>query len=134
MRNLARLLRAAGAAIVLVGALHLVLGLGADVMLGARLSAETISNPALDSQNRFYGVAFTLYGVLCFLCASDLARYAPVLRCVIWVLFAAGCARLVSIAIYGLPPPPMLLLTAIELIVPPILALWLDRVMRSASL
>ena len=42
----------------IVGALHLTLGLNADVLLGAKVPAETLSDPALDSQNRFYGVAF----------------------------------------------------------------------------
>jgi len=131
MKNLGLFLRIAGAGFILVGALHLVLGLNADVLLGARLPAATIADPALDSQNRFYGVTFALYGVLCFLCASDIARYAPVLRCMIWVFFAAGCARLVSVAIYGLPPQPVIALLVIELVGPPLLARWLERVVRT---
>lgn len=131
MKSLAVFLRIAGAGFVLVGALHLMLGLNADVLLGARLPAATIADPALDSQNRFYGVAFALYGVLCFLCTSDIARYAPVLRCMIWVFFAAGCARLVSIAIYGLPPQPVIALLVIELVGPPLLAGWLNRIVHS---
>ena len=131
MKNLGLFLRIAGAGFILVGALHLVLGLNADVLLGARLPAATIADPALDSQNRFYGVTFALYGVLCFLCASDIARYAPVLRGMIWVFFAAGCARLVSIAIYGLPPQPVIALLVIELVGPPLLARWLERVVRT---
>ena len=49
---------------VLVGCLHLVLGLNADLLLGANIGADVISDPVLDSQNRFYGVAFTVYGFL----------------------------------------------------------------------
>jgi len=30
----------------------------------AQTAASVIADPALDSQNRFYGVAFTLYGAL----------------------------------------------------------------------
>lgn len=133
MSNIALFLRICGIAFLAVGALHLVLGLNADVLLGARLPAATIADPALDSQNRFYGVAFALYGVLCFVCASDIARYSTVVRCMMWVFFAAGCARLVSIAIHGLPPAPVILLLAIELAGPPLLARWLDRVMRDES-
>jgi len=48
---------------ILVGVLHLVLGLNADVLLGARLPAAVIADPALDSQNRFYGVAFMPYSM-----------------------------------------------------------------------
>src|SRR5262249_25009482 len=90
--------------ILLVGALHLVLGVGADVLLGRKLPAETLADPALNSQNRFYGVAFALYGVLLYLCAIDLPKYAIVLRCVLWVFFAGGVARLVSIVTHGVPP------------------------------
>ena len=99
-------------------------------MLGAKLSAGTIADPTLDSQGRFYGVSFTLYGALLLLCASDIRKYATVLRCVLWVFFAAGVARFVSIAIYGIPPPLVVVLLVIELIVPPVLVWWLSRVAR----
>jgi hypothetical protein len=116
---------------ILVGALHLALGAGADVLLGAKLPPQALSDAALDSQNRFYGVAFTLYGVLLYLCATDLRKYATVLRCVLWVFFAAGLARLVSIATHGLPPTPVLALLASEILMPPLLHLWLSKVLRA---
>jgi hypothetical protein len=55
---LASFLKLVAPVFVLVGALHLVLGVGADALLGARLPAEAFTDPALNSQNRFYGVAF----------------------------------------------------------------------------
>jgi hypothetical protein len=130
MRTFILVLKLAAPIFFLVGALHLVLGAGADVLLGAKLPAEALSDAALDSQNRFYGVSFTLYGALLFLCATDIAKYATVFRCVIWVFFAAGLARLVSIAIHGLPPPLVLALLATELAVPPLLAWWLSKIER----
>jgi hypothetical protein len=90
-----------------------------------------LADAALNSQNRFYGIAFSLYGVLLFLCATDLQRYATVLRCVLWVFFAAGLARLVSIATHGVPPPLVLALLVTELALPPILHLWLSKVLRA---
>ena len=57
-------LRLAAVAFIAVGLLHLVLGLGADIMLGAKVPPEAVRAPVLDSQNRFYGTAFALYGVL----------------------------------------------------------------------
>ncbi len=56
---------------------------------------------------------------------------ATVLRCVLWVFFAAGLARLVSIAIHGIPPPLILYLLASELLLPPVLVWWLGRVTLS---
>jgi hypothetical protein len=133
MTALARVLKFCAPVFLLVGILHLAIGVEADVLLGARLPADAIIDPALDSQNRFYGVAFTLYGVLLWLCATDIAKYAQVLRCVLWVFFAAGIARLVSIAIHGLPPAPVIALLLSELLLPPVLVLWLNRVVRSAT-
>lgn len=133
MRLFALVLRFFALVIFLVGALHLVLGVGADVLLGAKVPAAAISDPALDSQDRFYGVSFTLSGVLLLLCASDIPRYATVLRCVLWVFFAAGIARLVSIAIYGFPPAPVVALLVVELVVPPALVWWLSRVGQPAT-
>src|SRR5262245_2634357 len=46
------------------GAMHLTMGLGADALLGANVSAQTLTDAGLDSQNLFYGVSFMLYGVL----------------------------------------------------------------------
>ena len=61
MRALTFLLRISAPIFFLVGALHLAYGVGADALLGAKISAETLLDPALNSQNRFYGVAFTVY-------------------------------------------------------------------------
>ena len=112
---------------IMVGGLHLFLGVRADVLLGADLSAGALSDPVLDSQNRFYAVSFTIYGVLFFLAAGDLDRYRPMLKAMLWVFFAAGLARIVSISVVGMPSLLILVLTAIELILPPVLLVWLKR-------
>jgi hypothetical protein len=130
MRNLSLFLKVVAPVFLIVGALHLVLGLNADVLLGAKVPTEALRDPALDSQNRFYGVAFTVYGVLLFVAATDLPKYATVLRCVLWVFFAAGVARLVSIATHGTPPAPVVILLGSELLAPPLLLFWLSRVLR----
>lgn len=131
MRVLAITLKFIAPIFFIAGALHLALGLGADALLGAKISAEVMADAALDSQNRFYGVAFTLYGVLLFLCSTNIPKYATVLRCVLWVFFAGGIARIVSIAIYGFPPPLVIVLLVGELLPPPLFAWWLSRVEKS---
>jgi Domain of unknown function (DUF4345) len=128
MRALAIALKLAAPVFFVVGLLHLTLGVGADVLLGARLSAEAITDPALDSQNRFYGVSFTLYGVLLLLCSTNIPKYTTVLRCVLWVFFAGGLARIVSIVIHGFPPLPVNVLLAGELLSPHLLVWWLSWV------
>ena len=126
-------LKMAAPVFLLVGALHLVFGLRADALLGALIPESVLRDPALDSQNRFYGVAFSLYGTLLWLCATDLRRYATVLRCLLWTFFAAGVARLVSCYLYGAPPPLVAALLGIEIIAPALLLLWLKRITRLHS-
>jgi Domain of unknown function (DUF4345) len=124
-------LRLFGAAFVLAGLLHVIYGVGAELMLGTNLSAEALTNPSLDSQNRFYGAAFAVYGVLFWMCAGDMTRYAPVLRVMLVVFFFAGVARLIAVALYGLPAPAIQVLAATELIFPPLLLWWQSRHLRS---
>lgn len=128
MKSFSLILKLIAPVFVLVGALHLVMGLGADVMLGANLSPDSISDPALDSQNRFYGVAFSIYGVLFYVCSNDVKKYATIIYCLLWVFFIAGLARLVSIALYGFPPPLVGALLVTEIALPPVLLVWMRRI------
>jgi len=131
VRNLSLTLKLIAPVFLIVSALHLFMGLGADVLLGAQLPVAVVSDPVLDSQNRFYGVAFGLYGVLLYLCATDLSKYELVLRCTLAVFFFAGVARVVSIALYGLPSLLVLALLLVELLGPVALWLWLARLESS---
>ncbi|MSP60793.1 MAG: hypothetical protein EXR72_10710 [Myxococcales bacterium] len=54
MATLARVLKLLAPIAILVGLLHVAMGLRTDVMLGAKLPVDVISDPVLDSQNRFY--------------------------------------------------------------------------------
>ena len=83
----------------------------------------------LDSQNRFYGVSFMAYGVLLYLCATDIRKYAPVFLTLIGFLFLGGVGRLVSFTLHGMPSPPVAALAAIELVGMPLLLLWFSRLM-----
>lgn len=120
-------LRVVGPILIGVGCLHLIMGLGADVLLGANVPSPVMADPVLDSQNRFYGVAFTLYGALLLLCSIDIRKYRVILQCVFWAFFAAGMSRLVSLVIYGLPTTSVFLLFAFEVLWPPMMVMWLGR-------
>lgn len=114
-------LRVIAPGFVLAGLLHVFLGLGADVLLGAHLSPDTLADASLDSQNRYYGISFTIYGVLFWIAAGDLGRYRTVLRILIGWFFLGGLMRLVSIALKGWPSEMVWALALSELILPPIL-------------
>ena len=118
-------LRAMGGAILLVALTHIVLGPNADVLLGANLPATALLDPTIDSQNRFYGAAFGLYGVLLILASNSLATYRSVLLWTLALFFVGGVARLVSVALVGWPPALVVVLLFLELLLPPALTFWL---------
>ncbi len=118
---LIQLLKLTGLGCITVGLIHIGLGVEGELLLGAQLSAATIADPVLDSQNRFYGAAFMLYGVLFYFCTRDLTRYQPVLHLCLLMFWVAGAARLVSIAVLGWPSQLILWLLVIELLLPPVL-------------
>lgn len=130
MPPLPNVLRGLAPLFILPGLLHAALGLGADRLLDPALPASVLSLASLDSQNRFYGAAFTLHGVMLWTCAADLQRHAVVLRRVLGVFWLAGLARLPSLLLVGWPAPAVLALAAVELLLPPLLWLALARALR----
>ena len=115
---------------ILVGLMHLVLGLQTDVLLGANVAAELLNDPVLDSQNRFYGAIFMGYGALIFLCTTNLRQHATLFRILSGGVFLGGLARVVSIALHGVPSTPVLGLVAIERFGVPLLVWWHSRVLQ----
>lgn len=132
MRTFAKALKVLALVFPLVAALHLLFGLHADAMLGAAVAADTVAEPSLSSQNRFYGVAFALYGVVLYICSIDLQRYEAMFKAVLVVFFMAGAARLVPWVLYGAPAPLVAALLASELLLPPVLWVWYTKARRAA--
>jgi hypothetical protein len=124
-----RVMRVLGAVPLLVGLSHIVFGITADGQLGAVLTPDVVSDPVLDSQDRFYGAAFMGYGALLYLCLTDLKRYAGVFRLMCAFIVLGGVARLLSIMLRGLPPPPVLGLVGVELVLVPLIVGWHSRVL-----
>ncbi len=118
---------------IVAGFSHVVLGLSADLLLGANAPAELRSDPVLDSQNRFYGTIFMGYGVLLLLCATDPRKYALLFRILGGFIFLGGIARLISAALHGLPAPPVVGLIVIELVGVPLLLWWHSKVLSKQS-
>lgn len=73
-RVLSIVLRVPAVSLLAVSALHLALGLRADVLLGIALPESVIASPGLSSQNRFFGVAYGLYAAVLWLAAGELQR------------------------------------------------------------
>ena len=115
---------------MVVGLTHIALGLQTDVLLGANVAAELLSDPVLDSQNRFYGAIFMGYGALIFLCTTNLRQHATLFRILSGGVLLGGLARVVSIVLHGVPSTPVLGLIAIELLGVPLLVWWHSRAVR----
>ena len=128
MPPLPAVLRILAVVIIAVAGLHLVFGMHAESLLGAVLPAQVAADPTLNSQNRFYGVAFAFHGVALWICAGDIPRFRPILLALLWVFFMAGLARLVAWALHGAPAPAVVGLLLLELLLPPVLLAWLRRV------
>jgi predicted branched-subunit amino acid permease len=132
MRIFVLVLRTFVPVLLAVAAVHLVYGVSAEAMLGAKLPQETINEPSLNSQNRFYGVSYALYGVVLWLCAKDINRFEPIFKAAMWISLAAGASRLVAWALHGAPAPLVVILLATELVFPVVLLLWHARVRNEA--
>lgn len=126
-RTLKVLLWAAGVVIVAIGVLHIALGI--DSVPGERGAGATV-----DSRERFYGAIFLGYGLAWIWAARRAPVPASAVRWLAGILFLGGLARLISIADEGQPQVFQVVLTVIELVVPP-LFFWLapaDERVRSA--
>ena len=81
--------------------------------------------PTMDSELRFYAPFWGAYGILLIAVARDLPRHGRWVPWLALLFFAGGAGRAISWAAVGSPHPFFLLLMAIELVTPPILAgLW----------
>ncbi len=127
MRYFRLFLTVTGIGFIVAGLLHIVLGIEADVLLGAKVSASSVIDAGHDSQNRFYGAMFAVCGVLLICFARDIKRYAPPLALLLGGFAVAGLVRMVSVLQFGWPPPLILLLGVIEVVLPPLLLVWYLR-------
>jgi hypothetical protein len=122
-----KFLRIMAITILLAGSSHLLLGVEAEVLLGANLSADTLAEPSLNSQNRFYGTSYMLYGILLWVCTRDMDRYALIFRILLLMTFAAGLTRIISLLLHGWPSPTIIALGVSELLLPPFVFWWQRR-------
>jgi Domain of unknown function (DUF4345) len=123
-------LRILAIAFIAVAMLHLLFGMQADAMLGVPVTTAMAAEPSFDSQNRFYGITFSLLGVALLISATDIQRYEPIIIATLGVLFAAGIARVVAWTIHGAPSTIIIGITCADLLLPPAIYFWLKRVVR----
>ena len=117
-------------AVALCGCVPVAAGL-AGVVLGPRMAGSALVG--LQVLRRW-----TAISVICRACwlgiglafwslIPDIARRGSAFRLLTALVVAGGLARLLGVALEGVPPPPMLFGLVMELIVTPLLCLWQAR-------
>ncbi|MHA6765058.1 DUF4345 domain-containing protein [Streptacidiphilus sp. PAMC 29251] len=118
---MARVLRwlvlAMGIACVAIGLFHM--ALGNDSVPGASSAGATV-----DSLQRFFGAIFAGYGLAWLWAARQSPIPATAVRWLAGVFLLGAAGRLISLAVHGWPQWFQVVLTVIELVMPP-LYFWL---------
>ncbi|MFB8274525.1 DUF4345 domain-containing protein [Nocardia colli] len=106
-----------GVACVGIGILHLAAGIDGIPDMGS-------SGVTADSQTRFFGAIFLGYGVVWIWAARQTPIPATVIRWLAGIFLLGAVGRFISVAVYGWPHWFQIVLTALEVALPPIY-LWL---------
>ncbi|MEU7629131.1 DUF4345 domain-containing protein [Nocardia sp. NPDC049220] len=106
-----------GVACVWIGFLHIALGIDAVPDMGS-------AGVTADSQSRFFGAIFVGYGLAWIRVARQSPIPAITVRWLAGIFLLGAVARFVSAAVYGWPHWFQLVLTALEILLPP-MYFWL---------
>lgn len=88
---------------VLTGLLDVVLGLRAIESFSVGISSAFLGDVLYNAQYRFLGGVWIGFGVLLYVCAKDLQKYAAILKIVLLSILVGGIGRLITILHIGLP-------------------------------
>ncbi|MFQ6328249.1 DUF4345 domain-containing protein [Nocardia sp. CWNU-33] len=104
---------AMGVACVAIGFFHLGFGIDGIPDMGS-------SGVTADSQTRFFGAIFVGYGVVWIWAARQSPISAVAIRWLAGIFLLGAVGRGISLAVYGWPHWFQIVLTAIELVLPPV--------------
>jgi hypothetical protein len=129
-----RALQAATAILALVPTITGVLGmLGVADPLYASLGVQVPADATLDSNLRFYAGVWLGLGLAAFSVIPAIERQGTLFRALWIMIFIGGLGRLISLATLGLPFPPFVGFTALEIIGAPLFIWWQRRVAAAAG-
>jgi hypothetical protein len=116
-----------------LGVIPVLTGL-AGVVGGLQFSPDDTSDtPYFDSEYRFISVWWVAAGVLLWWSLREPQHRATVTRSLLAVMVLGGLARLLGVALVGLPPAPFQVSMAVELLLIPALLVWHWRVFPAPS-
>lgn len=102
-----------------------------SVVLGVKAYSGGMVHVNVDSEMRFFAVFFVAYGALLLWLSARLESHQRWVYCAIAVFFFGGVARLFSVASFGWPDPLFVLLMAIEITGPIIVAVLFGLGLRA---
>jgi hypothetical protein len=133
MKNLSMIVKLLCLIPLLTGAMDLLVGANAFQTLGAALPAETLKEPNLNSQIRFFGAIWLGFGVLLWRASHDLKANASSFYWLCAILILSGVGRLISALQFGWPAPPLIGAMVVELVLIPVLLLWHRRLIAAGN-
>jgi len=114
-----------GVTAIFIAVLHVALG-------PAAIPGSVPVNATMDSEDRFYAILFLAYGAVLIWCAREIGQRGQTVYFLALILFVGGLARLVSMAAVGPPNGFFVAMTALELLLPVVMAL-VQRQLSSAA-
>jgi len=117
---------------IITGAMDIFQGLESQRNFGANLTEQGFNDPMLDNVFRFFAAIWFGLGLQFILFVRDIPRYKPALLLLLGIVVLGGVARLISMSQLGMPEASngkMLVYVGLfaELVVAPILMVWLSR-------
>ena len=104
----------------------------AHFVVGSRAIFGSVPvNPTMDGEDRFFAALFFGFGAVTMWTAKQPVERRSSVRLLLAVFFLGGAARGVSALQVGMPNTLYMALGAIELLLPPAVALWLDAAIRA---
>jgi hypothetical protein len=115
-----------GGVAILISLVHIVFG-------PASIPGSVPVNATMDSEDRFYAVLFGAFGVALIWCAKDIHAKSLFVYFLAVTFFIGGLARLISVAVVGLPNNLFIFLTVLELIIPIYMVFTQYKITASAT-
>lgn len=116
-RSLRVLTLVMGVACAAIGLAHLLLGV-------ASVPGEGLAGPTVDSRERYYGAIFLGYGLAWVWAARQHPVPATLVRWLAGIFLLGAVGRLLSLLLVGPPQAFQVVLTVIEVVLPPVF-FWL---------
>lgn len=114
---------------LVTGAIDFTLGLAGQQAIGALLSDEGFRDPVINSQIRYLGTIWLGFGIMLYICSSNIHKYADFIRGALAIVFLGGLGRLFTLGHLGWPETSVgigfvVFAITVELIGMPLLFLW----------